>query len=276
MLLITGATGNTGSALVEQCDRHHIKYSVASSRKLEGYRHLDFNKPETFSEALSGITTVFLVRPPAMANIDKQFKPFIEYLSSTDVKNIIFLSILGAEKRSFVPHRKIEKLIEQSNLNYAFLRASFFMQNLTTTHQVELEQENKLYLPAGNGKTSFVDVEDIAKAVVSILKRPSTKAAYDLTGSEALDYYEVAETLSKALGRPITYESVSPLSFFLRWLKNTRSFMQALVMTVIYTVARSGNAARISDDLKHLLKDDPTTMKEFAHRFAHEDKSLTA
>ena len=269
MILITGASGNVGAEIVKLCEKEKIPYLKSSSRDIKDHRLLDFDEPETFAAALEGVTQLFLVRPPALADIDRYFLPFIEYLPSSTVTKVVFLSILGAEGKDYLPHRKIEKIFEKSPVDYVFLRASFFMQNLTTVHRDELEKNDSFTLPAGKGQTSFIDVRDIAEAALYTLRnRRVRNCAFDLTGAEALDYHEAAKLFSSALNRTITYKEVSPLRFFLKWLRSGSGFMQSLVMTIIYTVARSGNAARISTDIEPLLKNQPRRFREFAEDYA--------
>lgn len=126
----------------------------------------------------------------------------------------MFLSLLGVEKNPIVPHHKIEKIIKKSGIPYTFLRPSFFMQNLISQHGEELRKEKEIYVPAGKGKTSFIDVRDIGTVTARILtENGHENKGYSLTGTEALDYYEVAEILSEELGETIKYVNPSVLQF---------------------------------------------------------------
>lgn len=125
-----------------------------------------------------------------------------------------FLSLLGAEHNRVVPHYKIEQYLIHAGLADTFLRARFFMKNLNTTHRAEIQQRNEIVVPAGKGKTSFIDVRNIAAvAALALTETGHANQAYDLTGSEALDDDEVAAILSQALGRPITYREPSLFQF---------------------------------------------------------------
>lgn len=81
---------------------------------------------------MSGIDTIFLLRPPHLSDIDTYFKPLIFKIKDTNIKQIVFLSVQGAEKSKAIPHNKIERLINENELDFIFLRPSYFMQNLTT------------------------------------------------------------------------------------------------------------------------------------------------
>lgn len=115
------------------------------------------------------------MRPPDLAIPKKQIEPAILYAKSAGVEHIAFMSLLLAEKNSFVRHHKIEKLIVAPGVPYTFLRPSFFMQNLSTTHALEIKSMNEILVPAGRGKTSFIDVRDIAAVAVEALTKDGLK-----------------------------------------------------------------------------------------------------
>ncbi len=67
------------------------------------------------------------------------------------------------------PHHKIEKIIRELEIPYTFIRPSFFMQNLNTTHQKDIKENHDLFIPAGKSKTSFIDTRDIGEVAVTCL-----------------------------------------------------------------------------------------------------------
>ena len=79
--LITGASGNIGTALLEhlQANTGQQVYKATSHKGTlpETERWLDFEKPDSFAPALLGIEVVFLLRPPQLADVKKYFMPFI-------------------------------------------------------------------------------------------------------------------------------------------------------------------------------------------------------
>src|SRR6476661_2017303 len=104
-------------------------------------------------------------------------------------------------------HRQEEKIIEESGIPYTFLRPGAFMQNFVNFFGQTIKNESAFYLPTRDGKVSFVDVRDIAAVATEILLTKSDGSqqhknkAYDITGHEALSYSQVAEILSKVIGR---------------------------------------------------------------------------
>ena len=272
-ILVTGATGNVGAEVVGQlrAKGHPVRIGVSDTQRSEGHSdpgispvQLDFMNPATWQPALESIKKVFLVRPPAISDVKSHINPFIDVAKDLSVEHVVLLSLLGAEKITVVPHRGIELHLERSGMPNTFLRASFLMQNLSTTHLKEIRDTSEIAVPAGRGKTSFVDVRAVAAvAVTSLLDEGHEHCAYPLTGSEALNYAEVARILTETLDRPIHYVRPSLLAFArsMRRQGNPSGFI--LVTAAIYTTARLGMADSVTSDLGRLLGRSPTTMRQF-------------
>ncbi|WP_285769067.1 SDR family oxidoreductase [Peribacillus sp. SI8-4] len=264
MILITGSTGNVGREIVRNLQAEGIPFETASHRKDHGDRYLNFEDASSFSGALQGIDSVFLMRPPHLADVNKYFRPFIEEAVKQRVQHIVFLSVLGADKNKIVPHAKIEKVLLDSKIPYTFLRPSFFMQNLLTEHGEELRKKHDIYVPAGKGKTSFIDVRDIGIAAMKTLIQEEHRGkSYDLTGSEALSYREVADIFSRITGESFTYSNPSILEFWNTYRKKGMSRDKIVVMVGIYTTAKIGFAKRVTSDLQDILGHAPITFEQF-------------
>ncbi len=273
-LLITGATGNVGLETIHALNAAGVMPLAAvrdpqkAKGKLEGRAMLtrfDFTDSSTYSGALTGVRQMLLVRPPEIANVDKYFKPLLEEAQRAGVQQVVFLSLLGAETNSVVPHHKIEKVILELGIPHVFLRASFFMQNLSTTHLEDIRDRNDVFVPAGNGKTSFIDARDIGAVAAQALLERHQSVAYDLTGDEALTYFEAAKLLSEALNRPIGYSHPGIFKFALEERSRGIAWPFIGVMLGIYTVARFGRAGRVTSTTRELLGRPATTLKQFIH-----------
>jgi uncharacterized protein YbjT (DUF2867 family) len=230
--------------------------------------HFDFLKPETFRPTFEGIERMFLIRPPALSNVQRDIAPAVWAAAGAGVKHIVFLSIQGVEKNRVVPHAKIEDLVLQTGLDYTFLRASFFMQNLSTTHRDEIRLRGEIALPVGKAKTSFIDARDIAAVAIHALTEDGhANQKYTLTGADALDYNAVAAILSETLGRPVRYTSPSVFSFIRQQLASGEKLGYTLVVTALYTITRFGNAKEVTRDVTTILGRDPISFDQFAQDY---------
>ncbi|MEO8395990.1 MAG: SDR family oxidoreductase [Chloroflexota bacterium] len=271
-LLVTGAPGNVGSevvaALTGKVPLRIGAYHLDTARQTLGedheYTRFDFVDPQTYGPAFTGIEKIFLIRPPALANVKRDIAPALYAAKQAGVKQIVFLSIQGVDKNRVVPHYKIEQLIITLGIPYTFLRASFFMQNLSTTHQAEIRDRNEIALPVGSARTSFIDVRDIAAvAAQALLRNNDQNTTYTLTGSETLDYYQVADQLSAVLGRRIQYTNPPLLKFVRQQLAEGRKLSMTLVMAALYTLTRFGNAQEATSDVQNILGRPPILFRQF-------------
>jgi len=278
-ILITGITGNVGSEVakiligMDQPVKGAARNITNIEKQYGGsidYVKFDFEDPNTYDAALKDVSRIFLIRPPQIGDVKKYINPFIDRAKMRGIKHIVFLSIIGADKNPFVPHNKIEKHLKTSGIAYTFLRASFFMQNLSTFYKDIIKYQNDIFIPAGKGKTSFIDIRDIAEiAVKAFFDSTYRNNAYSLTGSEALDYFEVANIFTDVLGRKIIYSNPSSSEYKTRMkiLGEEKEFIK--VMANLYFAVRLGIAAVITDETRKLLRKPPITMMEFVRDYSN-------
>ncbi|MFN7115207.1 MAG: NmrA family NAD(P)-binding protein [Saprospiraceae bacterium] len=277
-ILITGATGNIGAEVIrflfQQNTMHHV---IAGVREINSaqqtlntypslhYRLFDFAQPETFDAALTGIDSIFLLRPPQLADVQKYFAPLIETAVKQGITDITFLSVQGVERSSVIPHHKIERLIRQSGLRYCFLRPSYFMQNLTTTLLYDIKSKQKIILPAGRAKFNWVDTANIGEVAASILNNFERfeNQAFDITGYKNKNFYEVANILTDVLGRPITFESPDPLSYYLLKRREGMETTKILVMIMLHFLPRFQKEPVITRFYEQVTGKQPRSLQEF-------------
>lgn len=279
-VLVTGATGNVGSQTVELLLAAGVPVRAAAS-SVEAVRSrfgdrveavaLDFTDPTTWEQAYSGVRRMFLLRPPHLGRPKKQMLPSLEVAKAAGVEHVVLLSLQGAEHNKVVPHHALEVWLRESGLSWTFVRAAFFMQNLTTTHLTDVRDRDTIMVPAGDGATAFVDVHDVAAVAAAALLTPEQhrNTAWTPTGPQALTYAEVAETLTGVLGRPISY----PRPGLVRYARHARNVLgmpwgMVAVTSAIYTIARLGRAGGLTDDVSVVTGHDPVSFGEFAEREA--------
>lgn len=282
MILVTGPNGNVGTELVRQlAAQSALPYLVAAHSpdkidRLYGAHvpriRFDYADRTTWGPALDGVRLLFLLFPlPHPRTAREWMVPFVAAAAEAGVSHIVYLSVPGADTTPMVPHHAVEKAILASGVPCTILRAGFFAQNLCrdiTTHAVDIAAHNEIYVPAGRGKTTFIDSRDVAEVAVSIMADPAPHAGkeYLLTGPEALDYTEVAALFTAELGRPIRYANPSIPAFWARlWPRVTWDTLA--FMTIVYTLTRTGRNAPVSDDLQRLLGRPPRTMADFIHDY---------
>lgn len=290
--LVTGATGAVGrhvvTELAERADmdggddtpdaadgdlriRVAVRDPATAADRFEAdeFVAFDFEKPETWGRTLEAVDGAFLVRPPTVDTDD--VTAFVDALGRVGVGHVVYLSTLGAEKNPLIPHHRIERRIVESGVDYTFLRASFFMQNLTAVHGREIRERGEIAVPAGDGETSFVDARDLGAVAATALVEPGHRnRSYDLTGPEALTYGEVARVLSDATGHRVRYRSPSVPAFVAHRRELGDPLPFALLMVAIYGTARLGLADRVTDTVERILGRPPRNLRTFAADYADE------
>ena len=111
-------------------------------------------------------------------------------------------------------HREEEKIIQESQIPYTFLRPTIFMQNFVDFFGHTIKNQNTFYFHGGDAQINFVDARDIGTVAANVLLFDEdddvySNKAFNVTGQDILSYYQTAEILSKEIGRKISYVDVS-------------------------------------------------------------------
>jgi uncharacterized protein YbjT (DUF2867 family) len=189
-------------------------------------------------------------------------------IKSNSIKEIVFLSVQGAEKSKVIPHNKIEKLIQEYNLDYIFIRPSYFMQNLTTTLLSDIISKRKIIVPAGKAKFNWIDVNDIGRVVANVLDQFNKykNKTIEITGEENLDFHEVAEKMNDVLNNNIKFMNESPFKFYRLKKKKGMKKEMVIVMILLHFLPRFQKEPIFSENFKKLTNKKPITLIEFIKR----------
>jgi Sodium:sulfate symporter transmembrane region len=90
------------------------------------------------------------------------------------VRHVVFLSVLGVNRA--LPHWRVEQDLRATTMAWTFLRPSFFAQNLETAYREAIRDHDAIRVPAGRGRTSFVDTRDVAAVAALVLGDPASHA----------------------------------------------------------------------------------------------------
>ncbi len=219
-VLVTGASGTVGTQVVKSLGAagvpfkaaYHSEEKAAAARRNEiDAVRIEYDQPATVREALQGISALILIGPVSERLVERE-SAVIAQAAAAGVQRLVKLSVWRASEEGFSFarwHRAGEKQVEASRIPYTFLRPNGFMQNFVTYHGESIRTRSAFTLAAGQSKSSLIDVRDIAEVAVKVLTDPGHEGrAYDLSGPESLSYHQVANSLSVATGRKISYVNV--------------------------------------------------------------------
>ncbi len=277
MILVTGATGSNGTEIIKRLvgkniqvramvrDRANI--AIPNVEVVEA----DFDRPETLQSALAGVKSAFLLTNSS-ENAAAQQIAFIDAAKQSGVEHIVKLSQFKADANSpgrFLRyHAAVEAVLQASGIAYTFLRPNLFMQGLLNFRSI-IASQNAFYAAAGNAKVSLVDVRDIAEVAIAALTEAGHEGkTYDLTGSQALTHAEMAEQLSTALGRKITFIDVAPEAMHEALLGVGFPLWQADGLIEEYAHYRRNEAAEVTSGVYDAISQNPRSFESFARDYA--------
>jgi len=216
---------------------------------------------------------------PAFQDVDSFFSvtPYVENLvelginaveaaKHAGVSYIVRSSLMHASESSITLrqwHRKVEKAVEASGIPYTILQPNTFMQSLLMNSET-VKSANALFMPQGDGKVSVVDVRDIAAVAVACLTEPGHEGKkYTVTGDKALSNGEIAQKLTKILGRTITYYDVSPEQARQSMLSAGMPGWMIETLLELFEICKADDCAELSPVVEQILKRKPLTFDEF-------------
>lgn len=273
-ILVTGATGKLGSTVAEALVDKGINVRAATRQttKIKWTKQVqpvvfDYDDQGLYKAALDKISGVFLIAPPLDAQAPAKLIPFIDNAKQMGVRHVLFISALMADMNEQSPLRIIEQHLLKSGLECTILRPNFFMENLSTGWLAPSIAAGGIRLAAGDAKTSFISVEDIARvAAVCLIEKRSGQ--YNLTGPEALTYGEAAKIISDVCGRTVTYYPLTEteMTRLAREQGMPESALQ--YMLPLFDLVRSGLMAQITGTVREVTGKIPVSFKEFARKNA--------
>jgi uncharacterized protein YbjT (DUF2867 family) len=279
VILVTGATGKVGQEVVRQLAAAGVPVRAlvrdplrASHIRLPGVQIAvgDLSKPETVDAAMDGVERVFLLSSPDPDQVNLQSNA-IDSARRMGARHVVKVSVAGGPDAGTQIgrwHWTTETQLKDSGLEFTILRPASYMQQLIL-FAPQIAATSSFQLPMGTGAVAVVDTRDVAAVAVRSLTEPGhQQRIYDLTGPEALTFEEMADELSHAAGKKITYVHVPPefarkqlLQLGLpRWLVED--------MIVLSASFREGYGAEVSTAVRDVTHHAPRSFSEFARDYA--------
>lgn len=272
-ILITGATGTVGKALVKELKARGVAFKAATRNIAAGKEKLgsdaevvafDFAEPNTFAAATAGVDRVFLLGPPVTLEVDKLIAPFLAHLQHQGIKRVVYFSALGAEKMGDALgfHTANEEKLKADGFDFTILKPTFFAQNFKNYEWENITERGVTYVTAGNGKAGFIDVHDIAKVAATVLTTSGhTGKSYELTGPELLSYADAAQLLTEVTGKPVFYPNPSPDEYRGALAAAGAPAFIADYMIAVYSIIARNEAAVLTDHVERITGQKPTSLK---------------
>jgi uncharacterized protein YbjT (DUF2867 family) len=277
-VLVTGATGNTGRALLEALTGRGIpaRAMVRRAADRDGLPAgvqvavADFDDAGSVAAALQGAGQAYLVTPSSERAAQQQ-RQFADLAARAGVGHLVVLSQLGASPTSPVRflrwHAEVEEHVHGLGIGYTFLRPNLFFQGLLAFAR-PISAEGRFYAPIGDAKVSAIDIRDIAAAAaVTLTEAGHEGAAYTLTGPAAITHQDIAAALTATLGRDISFVDVTPEAFAAS-LSGILPAWQVDGLLEDYAHYRHGEAAAVTTTVADVTGQAPGDIGRFARDYA--------
>src|SRR5215208_3270420 len=219
MILLTGASGKTGRALIKALSnvesvcawvhrQEHV--SVAKSLGAEKVIVSDMRDEVAIRSAMQGVRAVYHICPNMSPDEAVIGKLVIREAGKAGVEHFVFHSVLHPQTEKMHHHwqkMRVEEMIFESGLPFTILQPAPYMQNLLAGWKGIVE-DGVLHVPYSiSSKFSFVDLEDVAEAAKIVLTEPNhLNATYELAGTLPMSHVEVAEIFAHVLNRDVRAE----------------------------------------------------------------------
>ena len=273
MILITGATGQVGSAAMSALVTigAEVRALVRTSSRFEtpdGVQIVQgsFDDDGSLAGALKGVEFMLLAGRDSPDSVS-QHQRVLAHARRAEVRHIVKLSAIGASPGSPVAlmreHHEVDEEVRKGPAGWTLLKPHLYMQNLLRAADA-VRREGRLAAPMGHERFPMVDTRDVGAAAAVVLGNTVAHAGktYSLTGPVAHSYDEVAASFATVAGHEVAYEPVAPEDFEARLravgIPDWRAFDLAHIATA-YSAAENA----VSPDLPMLLGRRPRSLSDF-------------
>ncbi|MDQ4020813.1 MAG: SDR family oxidoreductase [Actinomycetota bacterium] len=275
--LVTGATGNTGSALLRELVQRDVRVRAMVRRAddplaapVAEVAVADLDDEATVAAALAGVDRAYLVTPSSERAQDQQVR-FAELAADAGVRHLVKLSQFAADEDSPVRflryHAVVERRIRELGIGWTFLRPNLYFQGLLAMAGM-IRGTGAFAAPIGDAQVSAVDVRDIAGVAAAALTGPGDKGQiYTITGPAALTHAEMAAAIGSAIGRDVTFSDAPP-EVFAAHLRGVLPEWQVGGLLEDYAHYARGEAAEVVPTVAEVTGRAPRTVADFAHDYA--------
>jgi uncharacterized protein YbjT (DUF2867 family) len=274
MITVFGATGNTGSPLVDTllAKGAAVRAVTSDPAKIENLKAkgceavtANFTDPAALERACAGAERIYLVTP---AHLDmRRWKAnAIAAAKAAGVRHVVLATGLGASPKAKVTfgkwHSETQELLKESGLDWTFVQPTYFMQNMLW--QADTIAKDGVYYDDLGGPVAWIDARDIADVAAEALTGAGHEGkTYGLTGPEALTGEDIAAMLSEVTGRAIT---CAPLSVEDSKAAMIAAGMQeevAAAMVELASIAPKGYLAGVETTVSDVLGRPARRLRDF-------------
>ena len=281
MILITGAGGKTGKALIQSLskfedvcgmvhreDRISVLKSLGANRVIVG----DMRDESLVRSAMQGIRAVYHICPNMSPDETVISNLVIREAHKVDVEHFVYHSVLHPQTEKMNHHwqkLRVEEVLLESRMPFTILQPAPYMQNLLAGWK-SIVEEGVLRVPYSvHSKFSFVALEDVAEAAKTVLTEPGHQyTTYELAGTNPISHMDIAEIFGHVLKRDVRAKRQEIED----WRESIKGLSEYALDNLIKMFEYYDGWGLVGNPniLRWLLKRETTSLEMFARRVAKE------
>jgi NAD(P)H dehydrogenase (quinone) len=281
-ILVTGATGQLGKAAIQELLKKVAVENIsalvrdlnkAGDLQAKGVNLIqgDYTDYASLVSAFKGVNQLYFVSSSDVMNRFAQHQNIVKAAVEAGVGHIIYTSAQRKSEDGSSPiamvadaHWQTDDLIKQSGLTYTILKHGLYTDILPMFMGDKVIETGTIFLPAGDGKSSYASREDLAAAGAIILTTVGHQnKTYEFGGPVSYSFHEIAGILSELSGKTVQYVSPAPEAYSDQ-LKSYGVPDPMIQGAATFCVAiAQGEFDFPSSDLEKILGRKPQTVKDF-------------
>lgn len=263
-ILVIGATGKTGSRVIEQLRKKGLEPRLGSRNASPNF---DWNDKESWVTALHGIERMYVTYYPDLAvpGAKEAIKSLTHLAQDMGVKKIVLLSGKGEKEAE-----ACEQIVANSNLAHTIVRASWFNQNWSESFFLEPVLSGEVALPLSDVLIPFVDAGDIAEVAAKMLLDDAYNSQIiELTGPELITFKDAVNMIAQATQRKLNFHEIS-LAEYVSDMKKMQvpSDVIWLIEYLFSHVLTNPENQKISHDIEEVLNRKAKSFATFTEETA--------
>lgn len=269
-VLVTGGTGKTGRRVAERLRARGVPVRTASRSTTPA---LDWADEAGWDAVLDGVDAVYVVP----ADGSRATAAFAARAARAGVRRIVLLSARGVTtpgyfdgQEALTPFVDGETGVTGSGVAWSIVRPGWFMQNFDEGDFVASVRAGRLELPVGDGAAAWIDAEDIAAVVTTLLVDGGHDGQIiELSGPRAVSLREAVALISAETGRRVEYVPVTEEAYREHLRADGLDEQAVALASAGISAIRNGGEAATTDGVQRVLGRDPARFEDYVRRASH-------
>ncbi len=271
--LVTGATGDVGSRVVQQLiqlgERPRVFVRDASRARARFADRVDICVGDladnaSLRAALEGAHALFLVNSGFI--IPERDRAAAQAARTAGVEHLVKLSSMDVEQGLAIGawHERGEAAIRASGIPFTFVQPTGFMSNLLAW-STSIRTEGIVRASTGDGRRAFIHSDDIAAVVTKALTtRDFDGESLPITGPQALNFAEATAIIGAAIGKPLSFQPITDEEARQRYSATGASELETEAHVALWRAIREGRLAKVTGNVERILGRRPIALQQWA------------